>query len=93
MWQPRNRYGRDRNEIWGAGSAIEKGGLQPPFPHAQTLEQQVTVAGRHRYRASGRVRPCWDPACPCCSLLTGCYLGAGGGIAPIGAGGGIELPD
>jgi hypothetical protein len=23
----------------------------------------------------------------------GLYLGAGGGIAPIGAGGGIELPD
>jgi hypothetical protein len=36
----------------------EKEGLQPPFPHAQTLEQQVTVAGRHRYRASGRVHPC-----------------------------------
>jgi hypothetical protein len=30
----------------------------------------VTVAGR-RCRASGRVRPCWDPAYPCCSPLTG----------------------
>jgi hypothetical protein len=49
-----------------------KGALSPPRSYAQPLDvarERVTVAGRRRCRASGRVRPCWDPAYPCCSRL------------------------
>jgi hypothetical protein len=50
-----------------------KGAPSPPRSNGQVFDEAsnpVTVAGR-RCRASGRVRPCWDQAFPCCSPLTG----------------------
>jgi len=50
-----------------------KGAPSPPRSNGQAFDEAsnpVTVAGR-RCRASGRVRPCWDQAFPCCSPLTG----------------------
>ena len=44
----------------------------PPRSNGQAFDEArnpVTVAGRRRCRASGRVRPCWDQAFPCYSPL------------------------
>jgi hypothetical protein len=53
-----------------------KGAPSPPRSNGQAFDEArnpVTVAGR-RCRASGRVRPRWDQAFPCCSPLTGWAL-------------------
>ena len=50
-----------------------KGASSLPRSNGQAFDEAsnpVTVAER-RCRASGRVRPCWDQAFPCCSPLTG----------------------
>jgi DNA replication protein DnaC len=48
-----------------------------------TKDQAETVAGCRCYRASTPVRPCWDPAYPCCSPLAW-VVGAGPSAVPSG---------
>jgi hypothetical protein len=43
------------------------------------------VAGRRRCRASDRVRPCWDPAFPCCSPLASAAASTGWTLEPVAA--------
>jgi hypothetical protein len=70
----------------GRSRPQSQGGSQPPRSNGQALDvarKRVTVAGR-RCRASGRVRPCWDPAFPCCSPLTGWASGPVAASRPSG---------
>ena len=63
-----------------------QGGSQPPRHNAQALDvarKRVNVAGCRCYRASGRVRPRWDQAFPCCSPLAS-VVGAGPSAVPSG---------
>jgi hypothetical protein len=60
---------------WLPSSPQSQDDSQPPRHNAQAFDEArnpVTVADtRRRCKASGRVRPCWDQAFPCCSPLTG----------------------
>ena len=76
--QLRRRSGRSqasqRRNIPAHLDRNRKGAPSPPRSNGQAFDEarnSVTVAGRRRCRASTPVRPCWDPAYPCCSPLTG----------------------
>ena len=68
------------------GIAITRGPPSPPCHNAQALDvprKRINVAGCRCYRASSLVRPCWDPAVPCCSPLAS-VVGAGPSAVPSG---------
>ena len=70
----------------GRSRPQSQGGSQPPRSNGQAFDEArnpVTVAGR-RCRASGRVRPRWDQAFPCCSPLTGWALRPLAASHPLG---------
>ena len=92
-----SRFGLDRLRHWTGRSPGQpatqvpadqdrnrKGAPSHPRSNGQALDEApnpVTVAGRRCCRASGRVRPCWDPAYPCCSPLAWA-VGAGPSAVP-----------
>jgi hypothetical protein len=70
----------------GRSRPQSQGGSQPPRSNGQAFHEArnpVTVAGRRCCRASGRVRPRWDRAFPCCSPLAS-VVGAGPSAVPSG---------
>ena len=68
---------------------IARGAPSPLRHNAQAFDDArnpVTVSDtRRRCKASGRVRPCWDQAFPCCSLLGSAAASAGRALHPLAA--------